>query len=109
MVAAPLVGANTEDPASCIPVGAIACFSAGRHVPRSHILAGLASVLAAIGLLIAVAAARGEFSADAVLLLAFAVGPWAVGYALRRTLERTRSLAAEAERVSVRHRGPDEP
>jgi signal transduction histidine kinase len=101
MVAAPLVAVNTEDPASWILVIAVACFSAGRYVPRSRVLSGLASVLAAIGLLIVVAAARGEFSADVVFLLPFAAGPWAVGYALRRTLERTRSLAAEAERARL--------
>jgi signal transduction histidine kinase len=101
MVAAPLVIADTEDPASWILVIAVACFSAGRHVPRSHVLAGLASVLAAIGLLIVAAAARGELSADAVFLLPFAAAPWAVGYALRRTLERTRALAAEAERARL--------
>jgi signal transduction histidine kinase len=36
-----------------------------------------------------------------VLVLALAVGPWAVGVALRATLERTRTLAAETERARV--------
>jgi signal transduction histidine kinase len=50
--------------------------------------------------------AFGSFSADgitwdAVLVFGIAVGPWAVGVAVRQALERSRALAAEAERARV--------
>ncbi|MGH3129999.1 MAG: histidine kinase [Gaiellaceae bacterium] len=100
-VGARLVGVETDEPASWSLAGGLAYFSAGRHVPRSRAAWGLVSVLASIALLALDAAARGELTADAVLPLAFAVGPWAVGVALRETLERTRVLAAEAERARL--------
>ena len=100
-VGARLVGAETDEPASWLLAGALAYFSAGRHVPRSRAVWGLASVLASLALFALDAAARGELTADAVLVLALAFGPWAVGVALRETLERTRVLAAEAERARL--------
>jgi signal transduction histidine kinase len=99
-VGARVVDVDTVEPASWILTGALAYFSAGRHVPRSRMAWGLASVLASIGLW-ALDAARGERTADAVLVLAGAMGPWVVGVALRETLERTRALAAEAERARL--------
>jgi signal transduction histidine kinase len=100
-VAAPLAGANTEDPASWLLTISVACFSAGRHVPRSRAWLGLAGVLAAGALVVLASAARGDLSADALFLLPVAAGPWAVGCAVRWTLERTRLLAAEAERTRL--------
>lgn len=97
-VGARLVAFETDELASWIPIAALACFAAGRHAPRSRAAWGFTSVLASIALLALDAAARGEVSADAVLVLAFGVGPWVVGIVLRETLERTRVLAAEAER-----------
>jgi signal transduction histidine kinase len=100
-VGARLIGAETDEPASWTLAGGLAYFSAGRHVPRSRAVWGLASVLASLALFALDAAARGELTADAVLVLAFAVGPWAVGVGLRETLERTRVLAAEVERARL--------
>jgi signal transduction histidine kinase len=100
-VAARLVDFQTEELASWIPICALAYFAAGRHAPRSRVVWGLTSVLASMGLLALDAAARGEVTADVVLVLAFALGPWAVGVALRETLERTRLLAAETERARL--------
>jgi signal transduction histidine kinase len=97
-VGARLVDSETVEPASWLLPGALAYFSAGRHVPRSRAGWGFASVLASLGLLTLEAAARGERTADLVLVLAAGVGPWVVGVALRETLERTRALAAETER-----------
>jgi signal transduction histidine kinase len=101
VVGARLVGFETEELASWIPIGALAYFSAGRHAERARAAWGLLSVLAAIALFALDAAVRGELTVDVVLVLAFAAGPWAVGVALRETLERTRLLAAEAERARL--------
>lgn len=101
VVGARLLGVETDEPASWILAGGLAYFSAGRHVPGSRAALGLASVLASIGLLALDAAARGELTAEAVLPLASAAGPWAVGVALGVTLARTRVLAAEAERARL--------
>jgi hypothetical protein len=60
MVGARLLGAQTEEPASWILTGALACFSAGRHVPRSRTALGLASNTAGkLGWLIDTRAAGG--------------------------------------------------
>ena len=99
LVGARLLGAETFAPAATIPVTALACFAAGLHVPRFRAAAGLVSVLAALALAAVDVAAR-EALADVVLLIAF-IAPWAVGAALRQTLERTRELAAEAERARL--------
>lgn len=96
-VGARLLGAEVQDPASWILVCGLACFSAGRHVPRSRAALGLAGVVAAIALLALDSAARGELSADLVLVAPFAIAPWAVGVGLREALDRTRVLAAGAE------------
>jgi signal transduction histidine kinase len=101
IVAAPLLGVDTENPASWLLAGGLACFSAGRYVPRSRSGLGLLSVLIAAALLAIATAATGELSGDVVFVLPFAIAPWAVGIALRRTLERTRVLAAAAERVRL--------
>jgi signal transduction histidine kinase len=101
VVGARLVGFPTDELATWIAIAALAYFSAGRHAPRSRLAWGLASVLASISLLALDAAARREVTADVVLVLAFAVGPWVVGVVLRETLERTRVLAAEAERARL--------
>jgi signal transduction histidine kinase len=101
MVAAPLLGVDTENPASWVLAGGLACFSAGRYVPRSRSGLSLISVLTAIALVAVTAAAKGELSADVVFVLPFAVAPWAVGIALRQALERTRVLAARAERARL--------
>jgi signal transduction histidine kinase len=100
-VGARLLGANTDDPAAWILIIALACFSAGHHVPRSRTARGLASVIAAVALLALDSAVRGELSADLVLVLPFAVAPWGVGVALREVFDRTRVLAAKAERTRL--------
>lgn len=100
-VGARLGGVETDEAASWILVGALAYFSAGRHAPRSRTAWSAASVLVSIALLALEAAARNEHTADVVLVLAGGVGPWAVGVALRETLERTRALAAEVERARL--------
>jgi signal transduction histidine kinase len=96
-----LVGAETNEATAWILAGALAFFSAGRHAPRSRAGWGLASVLVSIGLLALDAAARGDRTADVVLVLAAGLGPWVVGVALRETLERTRALGAETERARL--------
>ena len=101
VVGAPVMGFATDELAMWIPIAALAYFSAGRHAPRRRLAWGAVSVLASISLLALDAAARGEAAADAVLVLAAAVGPWLVGIALRETMERTRALAAESERVRL--------
>jgi signal transduction histidine kinase len=101
VVAAPLLGVDTENPASWILALGLACFSAGRYVPASRTGLSLVSVLTAIALVALASAAKGELSADVVFVLPFAVAPWGVGIALRETLERTRVLAAKAERARL--------
>jgi signal transduction histidine kinase len=96
-VGAAALGANTEDPASWILVAALACFSAGRHLPRSRAAAGATSVLASLALLVVDAVPAW----DVVMLLAWVVAPWIAGLALREALERTRLLAAEAEHARI--------
>lgn len=100
-VGARLGGVEADEPSSWILTGALAFYAAGRHAPRSRAAWALAGVLASIALFALDAAARGELTADVVLVLALAMGPWAVGVALRETLERTRGLAAEAERARL--------
>ena len=101
MVGAPVLGVDTENPASWILAAWLACFSAGRYVPRSRTGLSLVSVLAAIALVALATAPTSELSADIVFVLPFAVAPWAVGIALRQTLERTRVFAAKAERARL--------
>lgn len=101
LLAGRLLGLPVSDPASTILVVALACFAAGRHVPRRWLWAGLASTLAAAGLPLADAAAHGELSGDVVLILAGTVGPWVAGVLLRVTLERTRMHAAAVERARL--------
>jgi len=96
-----LVGSETDDAAAWLLPGALAYFSAGRHAPRSRAAWAMASVLASLALAGLDAAVRRELTSDVVLVVALAVGPWAVGIALRETLERTRALAAEAERARL--------
>lgn len=99
-VGAPVLGAETDAPGSWILVAALSSFAAGSYVPRSRAALGFASVLVSVALLAAEAAARSEVTLDS-LFLAFAVAPWAVGAALRETLERNAELAAEAERTKL--------
>ena len=95
-----LLGIETDEMASTLLVLGLACFAAGLHVRRSSAAAGLASVIAAVALMVSANAAEtGDFS-DVMLEFAF-IAPWAVGVALGETLERTRALAAEAERASL--------
>jgi signal transduction histidine kinase len=96
-VAAILLAGSTgdEDPAAWILLSALACLAAGLH-SRARPL-GLAAVLAASGLLILTTTE----SSDVVLVLTLAVGGWAVGAGLARTLDRTRRLSAAAERARV--------
>jgi signal transduction histidine kinase len=97
---AQLLGIDTSDMASTILVLGLACFAAGLHVPRSSAIAGLTSVIAAVALMAGANAAETGHLSDVMLEVAF-VAPWAVGVALGNTLERTRALAAEAERASL--------
>jgi signal transduction histidine kinase len=101
MVGAPLLGANTDDPASWLLIGALAFFSAGRHVSRARLGWGAASIFSAFAVLAVDSAVRDGPTVDIVLLLAWVVAPWLVGIAVRETLERTRRLAAEAERARL--------
>ena len=95
------LGIDTDEPASWILPLALAYFATGLYVPRSRAPAGLACVLASIVLIAIDGAARGVLSWDALWLIAFAVGPWAIGVALRQTRERTRELAAAAARARL--------
>ena len=95
------LGIDTDEPASWILLLALAYFATGLYVPRSRAPAGLACVLASIVLIAIDGAARGVLSWDAIWLIAFAVGPWAIGVALRQTRERTRELAAAAARARL--------
>jgi signal transduction histidine kinase len=99
LVGARLLGANTDDSAAWILTGALAFYSAGRHVPRSRTALPLAAVLASIALLMLNNAA--SLSPDIVFVVPFAVASWAVGVAVRETLERTRALAARTERARL--------
>ncbi|MGI8479019.1 MAG: sensor histidine kinase [Gaiellaceae bacterium] len=99
-VGARLLGAETDAPASWVLVEGLSCFAAGFYVLRARAPLGLVSVLSLVALLAADAAVRGDITWDS-LFLAFAVGPWAVGVALRETLERNAQLAAEAERARL--------
>ena len=99
-VGARLLGAETDAPASWVLVEGLACFAAGFYVPRARAPLGFVSVLSLVALLGADAAVRGDITWD-FLFLAYAVGSWAVGVALRETLERHAELAAEAERARL--------
>jgi signal transduction histidine kinase len=99
-VGARLLGAETDAPASWVLVEGLSCFAAGFYVARARAPVGLVSVLSLVALLGADAAARADITWDS-LFLAFAVGPWALGVALRETLERNGALAAEAERATL--------
>jgi signal transduction histidine kinase len=101
MVGAPLLGANTEDPASWLLIGALAFFTAGRHVSPARLGWSAASMVADFAVLAIDSVVRDGPSADIVLVLAWLVAPWLVGIAVRETLERTRGLAAEAERARL--------
>jgi signal transduction histidine kinase len=101
LLGAQLVGAETDDLASGIPIIALAYFSAGRHAPRSRAAFGLASVVAATALQALEWIASGELRPDAAAFVLLMVAPWLVGVAVRETLERTRVLAAEAERARL--------
>jgi signal transduction histidine kinase len=92
-----LLGIETDEMASSLLVIGYACFAAGLLAPRT---AGLVSVLAATALMAGADAVATEEISDVVLEVAF-VAPWAVGVALGETLERTRTLAAEAERARL--------
>ncbi len=95
-----LLGVETDELASTLLVLGLACFAAGLHVPRSSAAAGLVSVLAAVALMAGADAAETGDLSDVMLEIAF-VAPWAVGVALGETLERTRAVAAEAERARL--------
>jgi len=97
-----LRGGGTEHPTAWIAALALACFAAGLHVPRRRAWPGLASVFAAVALGAIDMARSGDLRTDFVFLLAVAA-PWAAGYALAETLERTRDLAAEAEHARLEH------
>jgi signal transduction histidine kinase len=92
-----LLGIETDEMASTLLVMGFACFAAGLRAPR---IAGLASVLAATAVMAGADAVEAEHLSDVLLELAF-VAPWGVGVALGGTLERTRTLAAEAERARL--------
>lgn len=101
-LAARLVGGEPQEQSSWIVVHALAYFAAGRHVPRSRAALGLAAIAGAEALYLADATARGELTGDYVFVaLPFAAVTWGIGVALRATLDRTRALAAEAERAGV--------
>ncbi len=101
MVGAGLLGGETNEPSSFILLTALASFAAGRHAPRSRVLLGLASILAATALILIEAAVRSELSGDVVLVVALAAGPWVVGIALREVLSRTHAHSAAAEHARL--------
>jgi signal transduction histidine kinase len=100
-VAAELLGIETSEAAASLLIYGLASFAAGFHVPRARARRGLASVLASAVISLLGSVALGDMSWDAVLVLGIAIGPWAVGVGLRQALERSRELAAEAERARV--------
>jgi signal transduction histidine kinase len=100
-VTAELLGIEAGETSVSLLTYGLASFAAGFHVPRARAAHGLASVLASAGITLLGAVALDDVSWDAVLVLGIAVGPWAVGVGLRQALERSRELAAEAERARV--------
>jgi signal transduction histidine kinase len=99
VVGAAQLGVDTDDPASWILPLALAYFATGLYVRRSRAAAGLASVLASSVLIAIDAGPRASW--EVLWLIAFAVGPWAIGVALRQTRERIRALAATAARARL--------
>lgn len=96
-VLAALLGVELDAPASWILPVAFAAFAVGLHAPR--VPAGLASLGAALVVMMLTLELLADFSPDLIFGLVFTVGPWSLGYVLRRALERSRELAAEAERA----------
>jgi signal transduction histidine kinase len=101
ILGAPLLGADTEDPASWLLLGALAFFSAGRYETRARLGGSVASLLAALLALAIGSIVRDGLTVDVVLALAWVVAPWSTGIAVRETLERARVHAAEAERAKL--------
>ena len=104
-VAAAAAGVEVGDPASWIVPMTFAAFAAGRyagwpahitgHWPGAvSVLAGLAGAYLALDQLTA-------FSPDLLFGLIGSVLPWLLGRGLRRELDRSASVAAEAERVRL--------
>ena len=104
-VVAAAAGVEVGDPASWIVPMTFAAFAAGRyagwpahitgHWPGAvSVLAGLAGAYLALDQLTA-------FSPDLLFGLIGSVLPWLLGRGLRRELDRSASVAAEAERVRL--------
>jgi signal transduction histidine kinase len=97
----PLLGFDVSEPASWIPVLALACFAAGAHVPRSRAPLGFASVAGMLAIVFLTLDWLTDFDPDVLFGLLFSLGPWVLGVALREALERNAELAVEAERARV--------
>lgn len=110
-----VLNSATDTPASWMLAIGLACLAAGTHVPRELAASGLASVLVALAIVLAVTAPSGSVTpGDALLASLVFVSPWAGGVALRGALERgcATSAAAERERIQqqreVEHRARDD-
>ena len=89
---------DASDPASWVLVLAAACLACGLYAAQA---AGLVSVLLALAGVVAALALASDLDPGLPFGLVVTVGPWAMGAALRTSLERNRRLAAEAEHARI--------
>ena len=92
-----MTGAD-DGPAIWMAATAVACFGAG-GVPRARAVAGLAAVVGAAALVGVCAQLGGDLNGDAFTMgPVIFLGSWGAGFAVRETFDRSRRLAADAER-----------
>ena len=95
---AALGGFDVSEPAVWLAPLPLAAFLAGLHAPRERVLAGLGAVTALLALSFATLAFATDFEPNVVFGLVGALGPWALGVALREARERVELAAAGLER-----------
>ncbi|MFN2470545.1 MAG: hypothetical protein ABR583_06065 [Gaiellaceae bacterium] len=98
---AALIGFDVSEPLAWIPLLAFAFFATGVYASPVRLPLGLVSVAAAFAVMYAALARLTNFDPSLLFGLALTLGPWGLGLALRRALERERELGAEAERARL--------
>lgn len=95
----PVIGFDVSEPAAWVLPLALACLAAGLYVPRRLALAGLASVTAALAVVLVALEMLTPFDPDAFFGVLWAFGPWVVGNWVREAFDRNARLAAQVERT----------
>ncbi len=96
-----LVGFDVSEPPAWIPLLGFAFFATGVYARPERWPLGLVSVAAAFAVMYAALARLTDFDPSLLFGLALTLGPWGLGLALRRALERERQLGAAAERARL--------